>query len=546
MSFYQLVICLTLVIAIQSVLVQTPNGDILGTSSATVDSYLGIPYGEIPSRWSPSKFPKPWIDVLNATAFGPICHQFGSFKLPFPIPESEDCLFLNIWVPNTINTSLPVRVWLHGGGYTAGSSNDYDGANLAEKSKSIIVTLNYRLGIFGFFPIPNVRPRNLGWMDQQLALKWIQENIPSFGGDKTNIMLFGQSAGGGSNIAHFLMESSWSLYSSIVLQSSGPFRLANCMESEQINWKLLNTAFPECQSNLTCFQQLNGSKLYEESTINWATLWPCIGESSQLSDQPLTLIRKGLFNKKANVLGGFNSNEGESATFIFNGNDMAVSSARYHQLSEQFQVPQELINRYDPSTTDQNYFKAFSWLIGDYLSNCPSIYLFNHLAQLSPSSIYAYFFIHPTENWAFSPLHFNATHITEIPYVFNIPFALAILTPAEIVLSSQMIEYFTKFHLSEQPWPSYKINQTVYTFDIGNDGLNIRSGFEQHFIDRCKFVLKYLDDGDCNGYLTEQDCSNIKNCQWTNNHCNTKPTSSAAQHFLSFSLLSFLIFVLFP
>ena len=109
--------------------------------------------------------------------------------MPQPLPESEDCLFLNIWVPKTNNSLLPVRVWFHGGGYTAGYSNDYDGENLADLSQSIIVTINYRLGIFGFFPLPDLSTRNLGWIDQQLALQWIQENIPSFGGDNKNVML---------------------------------------------------------------------------------------------------------------------------------------------------------------------------------------------------------------------------------------------------------------------------------------------------------------------------------------------------------------------
>ncbi|CAF1019238.1 unnamed protein product [Adineta ricciae] len=546
MSFYQLAIWVTSVLFAQCVIIHTPNGDIFGTTSGNVvDTYLGIRYGEISTRWSLARLPQPWAGIINATQFGSICHQSGPFKLPVPTPESEDCLFLNIWVPKNGSQPLPVRVWLHGGGYTAGSSNDYDSGNLAVFSQSIIITLNYRLGVFGFFPLPNVRPRNLGWIDQQLALQWIQENIPSFGGDKTNIMLFGQSAGGGSSIAHLLMESSWSLYSSVVLQSSGPFRLANCVESEEINWRILNTTFPECQSNLSCFQQLNGSRFYEELKINWATLWPCIGETSQLSDQPLTLIRKGLFNKKANVLGGFNSNEGESATFIFNSNDMSVSSARYQQLAEEFQVPQELVKRYDPSATDRNYFKAFSWLIGDYLSHCANIYLFNHLTKLSPASLYAYFFIHPTENWAFSPLNFNATHITEIPYVFHNQFALAALTPPEATLSLQMIKYFTLFHLSEQPWPSYKSNQTVFIFDVGNNTRNTRRGFEQSFLDRCQFVLKYLDDGDCQAYLTEQDCLQLDTCQWVDSHCGVKPTASASQHrFPSFLFVFVFLFLL--
>lgn len=530
MLFFHLLVLTTTIFSVQSVIIHTPNGDILGYSSNTTDIFFGIPYGQISTRWLPAALPKPWTDVLNATNYGPICHQFGPFNAPRPVPltESEDCLFLNIWVPNINKTSLPVRVWLHGGGYTAGFSNDYDGENLAYLSQSIIITINYRLGIFGFFPLPNLTIQNLGWIDQQLALKWIQENIVSFGGDKTNVMLFGQSAGGGSTLAHLIMESSWSLYSSVVLQSSGPYRLTDCKDSENNNWNLLETTFPECQSNLTCFQQLNASIFYEKlTTTNWITLWPCIGQQSQLLEQPLTLIRKGLFNKKANVLGGFNSNEGQSVTFTFNRNNMSISSERYHELSDQYKIPTELINRYDPTTTDKNYFNALTWLLGDYYLSCPNVYLFDHLSTMSSSEIYAYFFVHPTEYWVFSLLNFNATHLTEIPYVFHSNFAFAQLTPIETNLSLQMIDYFTTFHLSEQPWPSYRNNQTIIILDINNSSMKYESNFEQQFLQRCPYVLKYLDPDDCHAYLTEQECSTISHCQWFGNHCDVKQTSSA-------------------
>jgi para-nitrobenzyl esterase len=544
MSLFHLLILTTSIFSVYSVITRTPNGDILGFTSNYTDIYLGIRYGQLSIRWSPATLPKPWNDTLNATEFGPICYQFGPYKQPQPMVESEDCLFLNIWVPKTNNSLLPVRVWLHGGGYTAGYSNDYDSENLAYFSQSIIITINYRLGLFGFFPLPNLTTRNLGWIDQQLALQWIQENIPSFGGDKTNIMLFGQSAGGGSVLAHLIMESSWSLYSSLVLESAGPFVLADCKENEKINLKLLENAFPQCQSNITCFQELNPSRFYQELTVNWITLWPCIGEQSQLQEQPITLIRKGYFNKKTNILGGFNANEGQSAAFTFNQFNMSISSTRYYYLTEQYQIPSELIHRYDPTATDKDYFNAFSWLFGDYFINCPSLYLFNHLATISSSSIYVYFFIHPTENWAFTPLHFNATHLTEIPYVFHNHFAFTELTLAETDLSLKVIDYFTSFHLSKQPWPSYQINQTILLLNTGNDGMKIQFNFDQQLIEKCSIILKYLDSDDCHAYLNEQECLNITHCQWLGDYCDEIPTSSAQQYRFSFLGL-FLFYVSF-
>ncbi|CAF4892464.1 unnamed protein product [Rotaria sp. Silwood1] len=550
MTLFDLLVLTTTILSVQSVITKTPSGDILGFTSNNVDIYKGIPYGQFSTRWSSATLPKSWTDTLNATEFGPICHQSGPFKLPLPLVESEDCLFLNIWVPKGNNSLLPVRVWLHGGGYTAGFSNDYDSENLARFSQSIIVTINYRLGLFGFFPLTNLNTRNLGLMDQQLALQWVQKNIPSFGGDKTNVMIFGESAGGSSVLAHLLMESSWPLYSSIVLESAGPFHFSDCKENERVNLKLIDIAFPECQSNLTCFQKIDASRLYQELTINWIKLWPCIGEQSQLREQPITLIRKGLFNKKANVLGGFNAHEGQSVTYIFNQFNMSISETRYHDLTEQYQIPSELIAKYDPTTTDKDYFNAFSWLIADYYCYCPSFYLFNYLATISSSSIYVYLFIHPSENWIFTPLHFNATHLTEIPYVFHNQFAATQLTPVETNLSLKLIKYFTSFHLSKQPWPSYKINQTIFIFDIGDHGIKTQFGYGKQMIEKCSVVLKYFDSDDCHAYLTEQECSKMKHCQWIGDHCDTIQTSSALQnkHYsftFSIVVLTFLINFLF-
>ncbi|CAF2743836.1 unnamed protein product [Rotaria sp. Silwood2] len=294
-------------------MIRTQTGDLVGLTSNGVDIYLGIRYGQVVSRWSPASLSRFRIGVVNATVFGPVCHQYGPHGQPEIDDESEDCLFLNIWVPSNSHSLLPVRVWIHGGGYTSGSGNFYDGTDLARLSHSIIVTINYRLGIFGFFPLPNVETRNIGWLDQQLALQWVQNNIASFGGNKTNVMIFGQSAGGGSIVAHLLMPSSWPLYSSIVLQSSGPYRLLECQQIEQKNRQMLENSFLECQSNITCFQDLSARQLSQKLKPHWIDLWPCVGTGSQLEEQPLTLIRKGEYNRNASVLVGFKTNEGQTS-----------------------------------------------------------------------------------------------------------------------------------------------------------------------------------------------------------------------------------------
>ena len=487
------------ILIVHTIVIQTPRGIIRGFSSNDTDVFLGIRYGHIAERWTLASFPQAWNDTQNATVYGPICYQFGPYNQPFLYNETEQCLFLNIWVPKRVSQSLlPVRVWIHGGGYTAGSSNDYDGANLSRLSNSIIITINYRLGIFGFFPLPNIEERNIGWSDQQLALRWIQENIEFFGGNKSNVMLFGQSAGGSSTIAHILMESSWPLYASAIAQSAGPFLYPDCQQSEETNWKFLEATFPNCKSDLNCYRQLNATLLYEKFSLNWVTLWPCVGTRSQLEEQPIPLIRKGRFNQRVPIIVGMNFNEGQTSILTFNHFQMVINASEYYQLAQSYLIPDSLIDIYDPTTTDKDYFAALTWLFNDYYIHCPSFFSLNHFANWS-TPIYAYFFVHATENWIFSPFHFNATHLTEIPYVFQNNFAATQLTNSEMNLSSSIIELFTKFHSNQQPWTSYASNQTVILFNVTTDGsMQTRFGFNERLMKLCPLILKYVDPDDSN------------------------------------------------
>ena len=169
-----------------------------GTKRA-VYSYRGIPYAQPPVgdlRWTPPQPLPPWTGTLQATSFGAICPQEDA-----PEPESEDCLFLNVWTPQSAvarNKRLPVMVYIHGGAfvYGYGSNPIYDGAYLAASGEVIVVTLNYRLGSLGFLAVPELNIRgNFGIQDQRKALRWVAENIAAFGGDPRKVTIFGESAG---------------------------------------------------------------------------------------------------------------------------------------------------------------------------------------------------------------------------------------------------------------------------------------------------------------------------------------------------------------
>src|SRR5450759_4434265 len=210
----------------------TLEGIIDSTTGVTV--FRGIPYAAPPVgelRWKPPQPAKHWSDVRPASQLGHNCvqHQpYGDID-PFAAGVSEDCLFLNVWT-NSLDANAPrrpVMVWIHGGGFFAGFGGEerHNGARLAKKG-AVVVTLNYRLGPFGFLAHPSLAAEsphhaagNSGLLDQIAALQWVQRNIARFGGDPSRVTIFGESAGGmsvGSLIASPLAKG---LFQRAILES---------------------------------------------------------------------------------------------------------------------------------------------------------------------------------------------------------------------------------------------------------------------------------------------------------------------------------------
>ena len=172
-----------------------------------------------------------WNGVRDATEFAPSCPQSASFNLFFPPgPIDEDCLYLNVSTPTLRSKAArPVLVWIHGGGLTQDAARNYDGTELAADG-AVVVTINYRLGALGFLSHPSLASSrdgasgNYGLMDQQAALRWVQENIARFGGDPHKVAIAGQSAGGLSVLAHLVSRGSRGLFQRAIVQS-GAFAL---------------------------------------------------------------------------------------------------------------------------------------------------------------------------------------------------------------------------------------------------------------------------------------------------------------------------------
>ena len=221
---------------------QTVQGQLRGAEAEGLHVFRGVRYAQAPLgqlRFRPPQPAETWQGVRDALEFGPIAPQ-----QPIPMleallpsvdqPQSEDCLYLNVWTPGVDDGARPVMVWIHGGAFTIGSGSEaaYDGANLARRGDVVVVTINYRLGALGFLNLPSLGGTNFGMRDQTLALRWVQENIASFGGDPGNVTIFGESAGGMSVGSQMASPEAAGLFQKAIPQSGAGHNALTMEQSE--------------------------------------------------------------------------------------------------------------------------------------------------------------------------------------------------------------------------------------------------------------------------------------------------------------------------
>ncbi|XP_049779875.1 cholinesterase-like isoform X1 [Schistocerca cancellata] len=303
----------------EDVLVTVEQGTLLGTTATSVynttyTAFLGIPYAEPPVGELRFRDPQPathWVGVYNATKYGSDCVQDTG-------DGSEDCLYLNVFVPDVPGegSGFPVLFWIHGGGFTYGSGSDQQyGPDFLVSYGVILVTINYRLGPLGFLSTGDeVVPGNAGLKDQLLALKWVGQNIASFGGDPDLITLQGQSAGGMAVSFHMVSPLSTGLFSKVIIQSGNFIGQPLSMEWARRHAFRLGAALgfetDDSQELVDFLRSLNATGLVvdtslvltdeEQALFSYSPWWPHIEpelEGSFFSESPIQMLTDGRFNR---------------------------------------------------------------------------------------------------------------------------------------------------------------------------------------------------------------------------------------------------------
>ena len=447
--------------------------------------FKGIPFAAPPLRelrWQPPKPVIAWDGVRDATAAGPICMQGGNQG------QSEDCLFLNVWAPRESITPRPVMVWIHGGGFVSGSGSDAltDGTRLASQGV-IVVTLNYRLGPFGFLAHPVLSAEsthnasgNYGLLDIVAALEWIQDNVEKFGGDPDRVTLFGQSAGGGAIMSVMLMPQSRGLFHRAIAESTfitGWDRrlrqtFGGMQAAEAQGTALVDALETKGSDPLTTMRSATPAEVFQASNkagffgLAWA---PNVDDWS-IPDDPVLMYENGR-QHQVPLITGLNGNEGSLMTAQMSIDSVDAFESFVH--TSYPSIAEQAIVHYGVTSAEQakpgiDHLFHDMWIAG------PVTTLANHHANsTAPTWLYHFPRVPPTEMGTSLGSH----HSAEIPYVFgnllnrgnqstenpvNHPMMVGDWTELDHMLSEAMMDHWTQFSATGDPnreglteWPAF-------------------------------------------------------------------------------------------
>ncbi|XP_026017127.1 acetylcholinesterase [Astatotilapia calliptera] len=544
--------------------VQTRTGRVRGIRQLVPDqsyitAFLGIPFAEPPlgnRRFRPPEPKRPWTGVIEAKEYPNACYQYVDTAFPgFQGSEmwnpnrdmNEDCLYLNVWVPSSPRPhNLTVMVWIYGGGFYSGSSSldVYDGRYLAHSETVIVVSMNYRIGAFGFLALhgSSEAPGNVGLLDQRMALQWVQDNIHFFGGNPKQVTIFGESAGGASVGFHLLSPDSRPTFTRAILQSGVPnCPWASVSPAEARRRATQLAKFVGCNGGndteiIDCLRSKSPQQLidHEWQVLPWSALFrfsfvPVV-DGEFLPDTPEAMLNSGNF-KDTQILLGVNQNEGSyfllyGAPGFSKDNDSLISREDFLE-SVRLSVPhandiglEAVVLQYTDWMDENNEIKnrdAMDDIVGDHNVICPLAHFARSYAQHnalkanvgginfggvnsgnSQGGMYLYLFDHRASNLAW-PEWMGVIHGYEIEFVFGLPLVKRLnYTRDEEKLSRRMMKYWANFARTGNPndvqgdrgkrWPVFTVSEQKHV-GLNTESLKIHKGLRNQM---CAFWNRFL------------------------------------------------------
>ena len=486
--------CMSSIAYAQQNIIQIEGGKISGAlnDDGTVESFKGIPFSAPPVgdlRWRAPQPVQPWDGVLACTKFSaspmqakPVPFSMWSEEFLIPAePISEDCLYLNVWTGNkNKKTKQPVLVWIYGGGFGSGGSACpiYDGEALSKKG-IVVVSINYRVGVFGFFAHPELSEPsgNFGILDQIAALRWVKNNIAAFGGDPEQVTVAGQSAGSMSVNTLVASPLATGLFNKAIAQSGGNFTRGNASKAN-------------AEAEGLKFTNLFGAKNIDELKKIDATILmqkyigirgPYI-DGHVLPEHILDIFQHSKQNKVA-LLVGWNQDEG-----LMMG---AVKSAERlrKDFQQQYGANADAFLKFYPASNDEEAKQTQLDLSRDQIFGMPGLVWANfQVTQSLPVYVYRFTRIVPAEGVY---KQYKAFHTGEVPYMFNnLHFVKRPWESVDHQLAESMSDYWVSFikrgnpnHNKALNWPLFNNKEmpTLY-FDAKNQVAPMEDGERLNFL----------------------------------------------------------------
>jgi len=459
-------------------IVATEKGAVEGTKLARARSFLGIPYAAAPVgelRWKPPVDAAPWSGTRPARDVGHACPQIDTLSGKPTGDIVEDCLFLNVWTPlATPSRPAPIMVFIHGGGFVFGSGGErtFDGENLAAAGV-VVVTFNYRLGVFGFLEHGALAAESgqaaapsYGLLDQRAALQWVKKNAAAFGGDPSNVTIFGESAGALSVCSQLAMPRSRDLFQRAILQSS------YCMSTA---WNTPAAARKQGEdfakalgcSDSACMRSKSASDVANALPVRRAlfgtegVLWAPTVDGVEIPRSPGEVLVTGAGTNVPVVL-GTNRDEGNLATYAWRltfGHEITEQEATGLMQLYFTEAQVKAIKVEYPVASQPSVPVWASKVMTDGAYVCPTRRIARAYAAAG-APVYLYQFAHPWNPPLFPNL--GAAHSFELPFVFGTAQGGRDIGDEERPTSDAMVGYWSRFAATGDPngeaavkWPRY-------------------------------------------------------------------------------------------